>query len=188
MESTLTTASSSEVLLAKNTVTPTREEQNNSNLNSSLNSSDLPTTVDLASFWLKMCMGSLTTLTAQLGYQAEWKKSVISDKYSVSRLKLSVPHTKGKESSLSTAVTNFYPTPTASSGTWESLQLTKFHKISQTVTQGIWHGRFVGQSGIQRVAYGHGRVPESVKKCLEIIGNGVVYDVGLFIGKSLNNT
>ena len=28
-------------------------------------------------------------------------------------------------------------------------------------------------------------VEESVKKCLEIIGNGVVYDVGLFIGKSL---
>lgn len=59
------------------------------------------------------------------------------------------------------------------------------HRISQTVTPGIWHGRFVAQSGIQRVAYGHGRVPESVKKCLEIIGNGVVYDVGLFIGKSL---
>lgn len=32
---------------------------------------------------------------------------------------------------------------------------------------------------------GHGRVPESVKKCLEIIGNGVVYNVGLFTGKSL---
>ena len=59
------------------------------------------------------------------------------------------------------------------------------HRISQTVTPGIWHGRFVGQPGIRRVAYGHGRVPKSVKKCLEIIGNGVVYDVGLFIGKSL---
>ena len=59
------------------------------------------------------------------------------------------------------------------------------HRISQTVTPGIWHGRFVAQSGIRRVAYGHGRVPKSVKKCLEIIGNGVVYDVGFFIGKSL---
>ena len=59
------------------------------------------------------------------------------------------------------------------------------HKISQTVTPSIWHGRFVAQSEIQRVAYGHGRVPESVEKCLEIVGNGVVYDVGFFIGKSL---
>ena len=119
---------SSEVLLAKNTVTPTREEKINLNLNFSPNSSDSPTTADLASFWLKMCTGSLTTLTEQLGYQAEWKQSVISDKYSVSRLKLSVPHTKGKESSRSTAVINFYPTPTASSGIWESLQLTEYHK------------------------------------------------------------
>ena len=98
------------------------------NQNSSHNLSDLPTTVDLASFWLKMCKDSLTTLTAQLGYQVEWQKSVISGKYFVSRLKLSVPHTKGKESSRSTVVINFYPTPTASSGTWESLQLTKYHK------------------------------------------------------------
>ena len=61
----------------------------------------------------------------------------------------------------------------------------KIHEISQTVTSGIWHGRFVAQSGIRRVAYGFGRVPKSVKKYSEIVGNGVVYDIRLFIGKSL---
>ena len=59
------------------------------------------------------------------------------------------------------------------------------HKISQTITPGIWHGRFVAQPGIRRVAYGFGCVPKSVKKYSEIVGNGVVYDVGFFIGKSL---
>ena len=43
----------------------------------------------------------------------------------------------------------------------------------------------MAQPGIRRVAYGFGRVPESVKKYSEIVGNGVVYDVGFFIGKSL---
>ena len=59
------------------------------------------------------------------------------------------------------------------------------NRILQVVTPGTWHGRFISYPGIQRVAYGYGSVPESVKKCLEIIGNGVVYDVGLFIGRTL---
>ena len=59
------------------------------------------------------------------------------------------------------------------------------HKILQKITPGLWHDRLISQPRIRRLAYGYGRVSQSVKKCLEIIGNGVVYDVGLFIGKSL---
>ena len=59
------------------------------------------------------------------------------------------------------------------------------NNVFQTIIPGIWHNRFVAQPGIGSVAYGFGSVPESVKKCLEVIGNGVVYDVGLFIGRTL---
>ena len=59
------------------------------------------------------------------------------------------------------------------------------HRVLQKVTPGLWGNRLVDKPAIRRVAYGYGQVPKSVKKCHEIIGNGVVYDVGLFIGKSL---
>gem|GEM_PF-3514313 len=59
------------------------------------------------------------------------------------------------------------------------------HRILQEVTPGLWGNRLISQPAIRRVAYGYRQVPDSVKKCLQIIGNGVVYDVGFFIGKSL---
>lgn len=62
----------------------------------------------------------------------------------------------------------------------------KTHKILSQNIPGIWHDRFVAQPGISSMAYGYGYVPRSVKECLECIGNAVVYDVGLFVGKSLN--
>ena len=59
------------------------------------------------------------------------------------------------------------------------------YKILQKITPGLWHDRLISQPRIRRLAYGYGQVPKSVKKCHEIIGNGVVHAVGLFIGKSL---
>ena len=128
MKLTYTTALSLPVHHVSNTVEPTLTSQAEQPLSCSPNSLDSPISVDLASCWLKMSKDSLKEITAQLGYRQEWKKSAIKGRYFVLQQKLSVPHTNVIEYLPSTVGTGSYLTPTASAGTWISLQLTEYYR------------------------------------------------------------
>ena len=110
------------------TAKPILTSQAEQPLNSSPNSLDSPISVDLASCWLRMSKDSLKEITEQTGYHQEWQKLDISAGYSVLRQKLSVPHTDEIEYLPSTVGTGSYLTPTASAGTWRTLQLTGYFK------------------------------------------------------------
>ena len=58
--------------------------------------------------------------------------------------------------------------------------------ITMDVIPGIWHEHFRYNPKFDIVKISSGKQPAYVKKALKLIGNAVVYDVALFIGKSLN--
>lgn len=58
--------------------------------------------------------------------------------------------------------------------------------ITMDVIPGIWHEHFRYNPKFDIVKISSGKQPAYVKKALKLIGNAVVYDGALFIGKSLN--
>ena len=52
---------------------------------------------------------------------------------------------------------------------------------------GYWHGRNIASPGFPELAYWAGGIPQALEKYLEIIGNGVCYDMAFLEGKFLKH-
>ncbi|MBR2140907.1 MAG: DNA cytosine methyltransferase [Rickettsiales bacterium] len=61
----------------------------------------------------------------------------------------------------------------------------KDQRVSMKVTRGIWHRRFINNIGINPLEIIKNKERKSFIDALKMIGNAVVYDVALFIGKSI---
>ena len=61
----------------------------------------------------------------------------------------------------------------------------KNQRVPMEVTPGIWHGRFINNPDLDIEIIRKGKNYKPFVDALQMIGNAVVYDVALFIGKSI---